>query len=197
MKQDHVNVVSFMEVCGFYLPPFQKIGVDPRSDQSHEPRWLAGDPGRSHDPAVDVQWLKTNESQCSVYIEACVIKPCVFLSYLCGDTDGLQSDHKSIERSCTQPVDSRATQRVNLREVTGDGTVTGEIDYRKISYTTQVYRRYSIGRVRALSLFYSDASADGEEERSLVPRSRLRARLRRNATMSHAFSCVQPVFIDL
>ncbi|GBP41067.1 Lachesin [Eumeta japonica] len=53
------------------------------------------------------------------------------------------------------------------------------------------------GCVRPLSLFYSDASADGVEERSLVPRSRSHAQLRRNATMSHAFSCVQPVFIDL
>ncbi|GBP39920.1 hypothetical protein EVAR_83057_1 [Eumeta japonica] len=51
--------------------------------------------------------------------------------------------------------------------------------------------------VRPLSLFYSDASADGAEERSLVPRSRSPARLRRNATMSHAFSCVQPSLIDL
>ncbi|GBP42930.1 hypothetical protein EVAR_87310_1 [Eumeta japonica] len=40
-------------------------------------------------------------------------------------------------------------------------------------------------------------SAGGVEERSLAPRSRSRARLRRNATMSHAFSCVQPAFIDL
>ncbi|GBP51340.1 hypothetical protein EVAR_34126_1 [Eumeta japonica] len=32
---------------------------------------------------------------------------------------------------------------------------------------------------------------------SIIPRSRSRARLRRNATMSHAFSCVQPAFIDL
>ncbi|GBP66204.1 hypothetical protein EVAR_97155_1 [Eumeta japonica] len=40
--------------------------------------------------------------------------------------------------------------------------------------------------------------AVGVEERSLAPRSRSRARLRRNATMSHAFSCVQPAaFIDL
>ncbi|GBP25722.1 Sex peptide receptor [Eumeta japonica] len=53
------------------------------------------------------------------------------------------------------------------------------------------------GCVRPLSLFYSDASADGVEERSLVPRSRSHARLRRNATMSHAFSYVQPAFIDL
>ncbi|GBP37986.1 hypothetical protein EVAR_84974_1 [Eumeta japonica] len=52
------------------------------------------------------------------------------------------------------------------------------------------------GRVRLLSLFYSDASADEVEERSLVPRSRSHARLRRNVTMSHAFSCVQPAFID-
>ncbi|GBP95546.1 hypothetical protein EVAR_100361_1 [Eumeta japonica] len=53
------------------------------------------------------------------------------------------------------------------------------------------------GCVRLLSLFYSDAPADGVEERSLVPRSRSLARLRRNATLSHAFSCVQPAFIDL
>ncbi|GBP28463.1 General transcription factor II-I repeat domain-containing protein 2 [Eumeta japonica] len=44
--------------------------------------------------------------------------------------------------------------------------------------------------VRPLSLFYSDASADGVEERSLVPRSRLHARLRRNATISYAFSII-------
>ncbi|GBP57252.1 hypothetical protein EVAR_44069_1 [Eumeta japonica] len=42
--------------------------------------------------------------------------------------------------------------------------------------------------VRPLSLFNSDALADGVEKRSLVPRSRLHARLRRNAKMSHAFS---------
>ncbi|GBP41899.1 hypothetical protein EVAR_31662_1 [Eumeta japonica] len=42
--------------------------------------------------------------------------------------------------------------------------------------------------VRPLSLFYSDASADGVEERSLVPRSRSHARLKRNVAMSHAFS---------
>ncbi|GBP03588.1 hypothetical protein EVAR_101890_1 [Eumeta japonica] len=54
-----------------------------------------------------------------------------------------------------------------------------------------------VGCVRPLSLFYSDVSADGLEERSLVPRSLSHAQLRRNATMSHAFSCVQPAFIDL
>ncbi|GBP31152.1 hypothetical protein EVAR_21590_1 [Eumeta japonica] len=54
-----------------------------------------------------------------------------------------------------------------------------------------------VGCVRPLFLFYSDASADGVEERSLVPRSRSHARLRRNATMSHSFFCVQPEFIDL
>ncbi|GBP70118.1 Nephrin [Eumeta japonica] len=32
---------------------------------------------------------------------------------------------------------------------------------------------------------------------SIVPRSRSHARFRQNATMSHAFSCVQPAFIDL
>ncbi|GBP09818.1 hypothetical protein EVAR_81089_1 [Eumeta japonica] len=52
------------------------------------------------------------------------------------------------------------------------------------------------GCVQPLSLFYSDASADGVEERSLVPRSRSHARLRRNVTMSHAFSCV-PLAFDL
>ncbi|GBP39069.1 hypothetical protein EVAR_27427_1 [Eumeta japonica] len=51
--------------------------------------------------------------------------------------------------------------------------------------------------VQPLSLFYSDISANGVEERSLVPRSRSHARLRRNATMSRAFSCEQPAFIDL
>ncbi|GBP22126.1 hypothetical protein EVAR_10635_1 [Eumeta japonica] len=44
------------------------------------------------------------------------------------------------------------------------------------------------GSMRPLSLFYWDASADGVEERSLVPHSRSHARLRRHATMSHAFS---------
>ncbi|GBP33657.1 Protein Wnt-7b [Eumeta japonica] len=43
---------------------------------------------------------------------------------------------------------------------------------------------------RPLSLFYSDASADGVVERSLVLSSRSHAWLRRNATMSHAFTCV-------
>ncbi|GBP26700.1 hypothetical protein EVAR_23471_1 [Eumeta japonica] len=51
--------------------------------------------------------------------------------------------------------------------------------------------------VRPLSLFYSYASAAGVEERSLVLRSVSHARLRRNATMSHAFSCMKPAFIDL
>ncbi|GBP76969.1 hypothetical protein EVAR_63316_1 [Eumeta japonica] len=46
-------------------------------------------------------------------------------------------------------------------------------------------------------LFYSDASADGVEERSLVPRSRSHARFRRNATMSRTFSCVQSAFSNL
>ncbi|GBP35679.1 hypothetical protein EVAR_75004_1 [Eumeta japonica] len=53
------------------------------------------------------------------------------------------------------------------------------------------------GCVRPLSLFYSDASADRVEERSLVPRSRSHARLRRNGTMCNAFSYVQPAFNDL
>ncbi|GBP23976.1 hypothetical protein EVAR_17616_1 [Eumeta japonica] len=53
------------------------------------------------------------------------------------------------------------------------------------------------GCVLPLPLFYSYASADGVEERALVPRSRSHARLRWNATVSHAFSCVQPAFIDL
>ncbi|GBP24998.1 hypothetical protein EVAR_94292_1 [Eumeta japonica] len=43
------------------------------------------------------------------------------------------------------------------------------------------------GRVRPLSLFYSDASADGVEERSLVPRCRSYTRLRLNATMRILF----------
>ncbi|GBP83883.1 hypothetical protein EVAR_58504_1 [Eumeta japonica] len=51
--------------------------------------------------------------------------------------------------------------------------------------------------VRPLSLFYSDASADGVEERSVVSRSRSHAQLRRDATMNHAFQCVQLAFIDL
>ncbi|GBP63076.1 hypothetical protein EVAR_50032_1 [Eumeta japonica] len=51
--------------------------------------------------------------------------------------------------------------------------------------------------LRPLFLFYSDASTDGVEERSLVLLSRSHARFRRNATMSHAFSCVQPAFIDV
>ncbi|GBP13940.1 hypothetical protein EVAR_10502_1 [Eumeta japonica] len=66
---------------------------------------------------------------------------------------------------------------------------------RDICITTHFSSR--VGCVRPLSLFYLDASADGAEERSLVPRSRSHARLRRKATMSHAFSCVQPAFIDL
>ncbi|GBP60766.1 hypothetical protein EVAR_41105_1 [Eumeta japonica] len=54
-----------------------------------------------------------------------------------------------------------------------------------------------VGCVRPLSLFYSDASADEVEERSLAPRSRSHAQLRQNVTMSHPFLCVQPAFIDL
>ncbi|GBP34322.1 Angiotensin-converting enzyme [Eumeta japonica] len=57
-----------------------------------------------------------------------------------------------------------------------------------------------LSHVRPLSLFYSDASADGVEERSLAPRSRSHARLRRNATMSHAFSikqCTEVTMQDL
>ncbi|GBP12105.1 hypothetical protein EVAR_5928_1 [Eumeta japonica] len=50
--------------------------------------------------------------------------------------------------------------------------------------------RINTGCVRPLSLFYSDASTAGVMERSLVPRSRSHARLRRNATTSHAFSSV-------
>ncbi|GBP79154.1 hypothetical protein EVAR_62055_1 [Eumeta japonica] len=53
------------------------------------------------------------------------------------------------------------------------------------------------GCVRPLSLSYSDASADGVGERSFVTCSRSHARLRRNATMSHAFWYVQPGLIDL
>ncbi|GBP74802.1 hypothetical protein EVAR_43107_1 [Eumeta japonica] len=51
------------------------------------------------------------------------------------------------------------------------------------------------GCVLPPSLFYSDASADGVEKRSLVValRSRSHARLKRNAT----FSCVQLTFIHL
>ncbi|GBP24062.1 hypothetical protein EVAR_27285_1 [Eumeta japonica] len=59
------------------------------------------------------------------------------------------------------------------------------------------YLSVALGCMRPLSLFYSDESADGVEERSLVPRSRLHARLRRNATISHVFSCVQPAYINL
>ncbi|GBP08146.1 hypothetical protein EVAR_2934_1 [Eumeta japonica] len=72
--------------------------------------------------------------------------------------------------------------------------------FRTYASTLRVYGISKVlrrGCVRPLSLFYSDASADGVEERSLVPRSRSYARLRRNATMSHAFSCVQTAFIDL
>ncbi|GBP97572.1 hypothetical protein EVAR_90299_1 [Eumeta japonica] len=43
----------------------------------------------------------------------------------------------------------------------------------------------------------SQAERLGRSCLSIVPRSRSHARLRRNATMSHAFSCVQPAFIDL
>ncbi|GBP47635.1 RNA-directed DNA polymerase from mobile element jockey [Eumeta japonica] len=53
------------------------------------------------------------------------------------------------------------------------------------------------GCVRPLSFFYSNASANGVKERSLVTRSRSHARLKQNATMNDAFSCVQPAFIEL
>ncbi|GBP53640.1 hypothetical protein EVAR_38614_1 [Eumeta japonica] len=74
---------------------------------------------------------------------------------------------------------------------------TGESDKRSLfaePYRQQVRR---VGCVRPLSLFYSDASADGVEERQLAPCSRSHARLRRNATMNHDFSFVQSAFIDL
>ncbi|GBP48335.1 hypothetical protein EVAR_34828_1 [Eumeta japonica] len=50
------------------------------------------------------------------------------------------------------------------------------------------------GCVRPLTFFYSDASADGVKERSLVLRSRSHDRLRQNATMSHAFSSISEGF---
>ncbi|GBP51939.1 mRNA-capping enzyme [Eumeta japonica] len=43
----------------------------------------------------------------------------------------------------------------------------------------------------------SQAERLGRSCLSVVPCSRSHARLRRNATMSHDFSCVQPAFIDL
>ncbi|GBP66975.1 hypothetical protein EVAR_49950_1 [Eumeta japonica] len=61
----------------------------------------------------------------------------------------------------------------------------------------KISRQRSLCCVRPLSLFYSDASVDGVEERSRVPRSRAHARLKRKATKSHDFSYVQPTFIDL
>ncbi|GBP38240.1 hypothetical protein EVAR_18120_1 [Eumeta japonica] len=42
----------------------------------------------------------------------------------------------------------------------------------------------------------SQAERLGRSCLSIVPRSHSHARLRRNATMSHAFSCMQPAFID-
>ncbi|GBP91986.1 hypothetical protein EVAR_64145_1 [Eumeta japonica] len=45
-----------------------------------------------------------------------------------------------------------------------------------------------VGCARPLSLFCLDASADGVEERSLIPHSRSHARFTRNATMSHTLS---------
>ncbi|GBP74614.1 hypothetical protein EVAR_98481_1 [Eumeta japonica] len=50
---------------------------------------------------------------------------------------------------------------------------------------------------RAASSHVMNASQADRASLSLIPRSRLHARLRRNVTMSHAFSCVQPAFIDL
>ncbi|GBP30037.1 hypothetical protein EVAR_22939_1 [Eumeta japonica] len=68
---------------------------------------------------------------------------------------------------------------------------------RGVTGYAQVLQYPATSCVRPLSLFYSNASADGVEKRLLVPRSHSHARLRRNATMSHAFLCVQPAFIDL
>ncbi|GBP90189.1 hypothetical protein EVAR_64171_1 [Eumeta japonica] len=113
---------------------------------------------------------------------------------------------KGIPRSVSRPIlDSRAGRgpdpvvESDLRSRTGPWSQSklteksADIEEEGIhsSFTSRV------GCVRPLSLFYSDASADGVEERSLVPRSRSHAQLRRNVTMSHAFSCVQPAFIDL
>ncbi|GBP92258.1 hypothetical protein EVAR_68219_1 [Eumeta japonica] len=52
------------------------------------------------------------------------------------------------------------------------------------------------GCVGPLSLFYSNASVDAVEEILLVPRSRSHARLRRNATMSHAFSATLKRYLE-
>ncbi|GBP80077.1 hypothetical protein EVAR_22000_1 [Eumeta japonica] len=49
----------------------------------------------------------------------------------------------------------------------------------------------------AVSLLLGRIGRWSGRERSLVPRSRSHARLRRNATMSYAFSYVQSAFIDL
>ncbi|GBP39482.1 hypothetical protein EVAR_23833_1 [Eumeta japonica] len=51
--------------------------------------------------------------------------------------------------------------------------------------------------LRSKEIDASQAERLGRSCLSIVPRSRLHVRFRRNATMSHAFSCMQPVFIDL
>ncbi|GBP30997.1 hypothetical protein EVAR_81896_1 [Eumeta japonica] len=90
----------------------------------------------------------------------------------------------------------RTTQLSSVTPFSRDRTA--DLGRRRISYLalSKGRRDEIFGCVRPLSLFYSAASADGVEERSLVPRSRSHARLRRNTTMSQAFSSVQPAFID-
>ncbi|GBP12798.1 hypothetical protein EVAR_6122_1 [Eumeta japonica] len=63
-----------------------------------------------------------------------------------------------------------------------------------------VIHGYCCGCARPLGSKEIDASQAerlGRSCLSIVPRSRSHARLRQNATMSHAFSCVQPAFIHL
>ncbi|GBP08359.1 hypothetical protein EVAR_78822_1 [Eumeta japonica] len=129
-----------------------------------------------------------------------------------GDGDYLLSDGSSVTTSIKKrsPKKTAETQEVKLKEPTSTNQghnpllpkqktnvpIYPEPQREGDEETMRIcYNKYCC--VRPLSLFYSDASADGVEERSLVPCSRSRVRLRRNATMSHAFSCVQPAFIDL
>ncbi|GBO99573.1 hypothetical protein EVAR_723_1 [Eumeta japonica] len=83
---------------------------------------------------------------------------------------------------------SRLLFKQNIEKSKCESGVSCTHCYVKYNTETKVGLNYC---VRPLSLFYSDASADGVEERSLVLRSRSHARLRRNATLSHAFSWIQ------
>ncbi|GBP21759.1 hypothetical protein EVAR_10937_1 [Eumeta japonica] len=134
------------------------------------------------------------------------------------ETVGL-SVSQVIDLSSFHPAAANRLRPAGGREPTRDGfcDILCRDDFQASSIAHVTRRRHShvpSGRTRlgapAVPLLYGrigrwsgreiDASHAERLSRSylsIVPRSRSHARLRRNATLSHAFSCVQPVFIDL